>query len=287
MSIVVSILKFFAAVAVLGVLLATAWYVMEIRKEVGVFHLDAVSLEESLESDELPDVEPGDLAFQRAIELVATGQLEEAEQKLLFIVNFYPSSNSAVEARRIVGELNLDRLLSTDHMEGKEVYVAKRGDSYHAIANRHQTTLDCIMHLNNLQRTDRLHPGDELVLMPLDFKVKVDVPRKRISLWKEGNFVKSYPIQASRVGSEKGVVRTRLKNKIGEHDGRAYPPASLQYRNANKVISLSDRRLFIREMPEDTGEELGRGFFLREPDMEELALVLRVGNEVEVRLAKE
>jgi hypothetical protein len=30
------------------------------------------------------------------------------------------------------------------------------------------------------------------------------------------------------------------------------------------------------------GEDPGKGFFLSGPDMEELALVLRVGNEVEI-----
>jgi LysM repeat protein len=287
-SAVASIFKFFSALIVLGVLLGTAWYVLEIRKEVGVVNLDEPSLEESLESGELPDMRPGDLVFLRAVELLATGQLAEAEEKLLFIVNFYPTSNAAVESRRIVGELNLDRLLSTEHMEGKEEYVVKRGDAYHAIARRFQTTLDCIMHLNDLQRTDRLQPGDELVVMPLDLTVRIDVPRKRLSIWKSGGFVKSYPILAERGDSGiKGVLRTKLKNKSGEFGGRAYPPVALQYRDSDKVLTLADKRLFIREMPENREEELGRGFYLSEPDMEELSLVLRVGNDVEVRFPKE
>ena len=37
------------------------------------------------------------------------------------------------------------------------------------------------------------------------------------------------------------------------------------------------------EAPTAEEEEPGRGFFLNRPDMEELALLLRVGNEVELR----
>ena len=288
MGVFVSIIKFLAVVIVLAVLLATIWYVMEIRREVGIVHLNAPSLEKSLESGDLPDVEPGDMAFQRAVELLATGQFPEAEEKLLFIVNFYPTSNAAVEARRIVGELNLDRLLSSDYVEGKERYTAKRGDSYLAIANKFETTLDCIMHLNNLQRTDRLQPGDELLLMPLGLSVRVDIPKERLSLWNSGSFVKSYPILNAKVAEKKNeVVRTKLKNKTGEYGGRSYPPASLQYRDADKILSLASDRLLIREIPEGPPEEFGRGFFMSEPDMEELSLVLRVGNEVEIRFPKE
>ena len=61
----------------------------------------------------------------------------------------------------------------------------------------------------------------------------------------------------------------------------------MQYRDASKVISLRDDRLFIRELPEGSRENLGRGFYLSEADIEELSLVLRVGNEVEVRFANE
>ena len=95
---------------------------------------------------------------------MATGQFDDAREKLLFIVNFYPLSNSAAEARRLLGELNLDEILSTDVMEGKSVHTVVSGDSFLKIANKYDTTLDCIMHLNGLQRLDRLHPGDELVV---------------------------------------------------------------------------------------------------------------------------
>ena len=288
MSVLVSIIKVLAAVAVLAVLLLVAYLLHWIREDIGKPVLENSVLAEKLEPKNLPDVEPGSIVFQDAVELLATGNLEEAEEKLLFIVNYYPAANAADEARRIVGEMNLDRLLSTDQMEGKEKYVVKRGDSYLAIASRHDTTLDCIMHLNDLQRTDRLHPGDELILMALDFSLTVDVARERLSLWKDGRFVKAYPLLAVRVGDgSREVLRTTVKNKSGEVAGRAYPPASLQYRNADKVISLAAGRLFLREMPGEAPESLGRGFYLSEADMEELALVLRVGNEVEVRFASE
>ena len=279
-----TVIKVLAALAVLAVLGATAWFVKGILDEIADPQLEAKHLRESLESAQLPDVEPDELAFQRAVELVATGQYDDAREKLLFIVNFYPSSNSADEARRILGELNLDEVLSTEVMEGKAVHKVVSGDSFLKIANKYDTTLDCIMHLNGLQRLDRLHPGDELVVMPLNFNVRVDVARRQLSLWKEGRFVKSYPLADARTReTDSGVTETKVKNKMGMAGTRVYRPIDEGYRNASKVITLESRGLQIRHEAGPEEEDPGRGFFLKGPDMEELALLLRVGNEVEVR----
>ena len=86
-------------------------------------------LSNMLDSAEMPDIDPGEKTFQKAHELLAMGKLPEAREKLTAIVNVYPSSSSAPAARRIVGEINLDEILSTSHMEGKKIHVVKRGDS--------------------------------------------------------------------------------------------------------------------------------------------------------------
>jgi hypothetical protein len=53
------------------------------------------------------------------------------------------------------------------------------------------------------------------------------------------------------------------------------------------VLILDHQGLQLREVVEADEENPGRGFFLCESDMEELALLLRVGNEVEVRFTNE
>ena len=159
-----TIIKVVAALIVLGVLVATVMLVDRLREDSAVPQL----VEGDEDADDVPKVEPGEIAFERARELLATGQFEQAREKLEFLVGVYPSSPSAGEARRILGELNMDDLLSTDVMEGKAMYTVKAGDNYTRIAVKHETTLDCIMHMNGLQRMDKLFPGNELVLLPLN-----------------------------------------------------------------------------------------------------------------------
>ena len=180
-----AIIRVIAAVIVMAVLAATFFLVERLREESAEPQLGVIP--------EIPSgatlVKPGEIAFERARELLATGQFAEAREKLEFLVGVYPSSASASEARRILGELNLDDLLSTEVMEGKVMYKVKSGDNFTRIAQNHDTTLDCIMHMNGLQRMDKLFPGDELVLLPLNFNIRIDVPRKLLSLYREGRLL--------------------------------------------------------------------------------------------------
>ncbi len=280
-----TIIKVLAALVVLAVLGATVFLVNELRSEAAVPQLNNAPEED----DSAPSVDPGELAFGRARELLATAHFDEAREKLEFIVGVYPASPSAEEARRILGEFNLDELLSTDVMEGKSVHTVVRGDNFTLIAKKHETTLDCIMHMNGLQRMDKLYPGDELVTLPLNFNIKIDVPRKRLSLFKQGRFLKSYPLLAARTRSgARGTLRTKVDQKIGILDGRTVSPVKFQnYRHAKKLLILAHRRLQIGEPAAADEEDPGRGFFVTESDMEELALLLRVGNEVEVRFTNQ
>ena len=216
------------------------------------------------------------------MELIALGRIEEGREKLLYVVNFYPGSPAAPECKRILGEMNLDDLLSPEQMEGKSVYKVRRGDSFLGIVAKNDTTLDCLMHLNGLMGIDRLHPGDELIVMPLNLRVIIDPVDSALSLWDEGRFLKEYQLAHCDTGTVKAGARTRIEGKTGVLDGARVGPAMDGYRGADKVITLAVGGLSIRPMPADGGEA-GKGIYLSAPEVEELALVLRVGNEVEIR----
>lgn len=278
-----AVIKALAAVVVLAVLAATAWYVKKVKDEVAVPQLKALPAVE-----EVDEVEPGDIAFERAVEQLALGDYEAAEERLQFVVNFDPGSEAAAEARRILGELHLDRYLSTENMDGKRIHQVVGGDSFLKIAKQYDTTIDCLVHLNGLMRLDRLHPGDELIVMPLNFNLRIDLPRKRLGVWKDGRFVTSYEIVDVRLGhSGSGVIRTKVRNKQGFLNGRSFPTTSDDYRGANKILTLEARGLRILGKGEDSSEVAQRGIFLKENDMEELVLLTRVGNGVEVRYTAE
>ncbi len=234
-----------------------------------------------LDAAELPDIDPGEKTFQKAHELLALGKLDEAREKLTTIINIYPSSSTAPVARRIVGDMNLDEVLSTSHMEGKQVHTVKRGNSYLGIAAEHHTTLDLMMHLNNMMELGSLHPGDELVVMPLNFRLLIEPERKLLSIWDGGRFIRDYPI-IHLAGSKLAIGKTTIKSKSAALGGKRIAPQSKSYRAADKIVQLAKPALVISGAPEDS-KDFPRGIVLRPEDMEEVSLLTRVGNEVEIR----
>jgi hypothetical protein len=234
-----------------------------------------------LDSVEMPDIDPGEKAFQKAHELLALGKLPEAREKLTAIINVFPASSSAPVARRIVGEMNLDEILATSHMEGKQIHVVKRGDSFLGIASQHKTTIDCLMHLNSMMELKGIQPGDELVVMPLEFRLLIEPRRKSLSLWHGGRFIREYPVL--HIGTmPASSQRTTIGSKSAELDGKRVQPQSKEYRAANKVIQIAKPPLQIRSW-DGAGEKPAGGILLRPHDMEEISLLTRVGNEVEFR----
>ncbi|HEX7262400.1 MAG TPA: LysM domain-containing protein [Luteolibacter sp.] len=290
-----TVFKFFAALCVLAVMAFTGMLAYHIVvKPLAMFEKiipnptevagkkpDA-EFAKMLDSAELPDIDPGEKAFQKAHELLALGKIAEAREKLGSIVIAYPSSSSAPIARRIVGEMNLDELLSTSHMENKKSHIVKRGNSFLGIAGEHKTTLDMIMYLNGMMELKNIQPGEELIVMPLELSLLIEPQRKTLSVWDGGRFIREYPIIHLGISGKLPVGKTKISSKSAELDGHAVAPQSKDYRAANKIIQIAKPALQIRGGQEST-EESPRGIVLRYPDMEEISLLTRVGNAVEIR----
>ncbi|MEI7908036.1 MAG: LysM peptidoglycan-binding domain-containing protein [Verrucomicrobiota bacterium] len=320
--------KLLAAAAVLGAIAFTCMfaYHMAVRPMGGVFEkivpnptvvMNAqpdAEFAESVNAAEMPDLDPGEKTFQKALELIAMGKLADAREKLNAIVNIFPTSSSAPVARHIVGEMNLDDILSTTQMAGKQTHIVKRGDSFLGIAAHYKTTLDCIVHLNGLQELKNLVPGEELLVMPLEYRLLIEPQRKAISLWDGGRFICEYPIIHLEAAGKLSSLRTTIGSKTGQLDARrskpdAKPRAKADPKSkikpkakadpksdakadaktdakaalpAGKAIQLAKSPVQIRAYAaEDVG---ARGLFLSPADVEELFLLTRVGNTVEIRV---
>ena len=236
--------------------------------------------EKLLAATEMVDIEPGDKAFQKAAELLATGKITEAREKLLFLVNYYPSSNAVPRAKQILSEMNMDDFLSLRNNPHLVTHKVARGDSYLGIAAKHQTTLDCIMHFNGYLELRPLQPGDEMMVMPLNLRVTIEPKRQALTLWNGSTFLKEYRILKS-VSSPAALTALKIENKGGVLNGKRVAPSMTGFRASEKTITLGRNLQIVAH--HTNAESAIHGFHLDPADTEELALLLRVGNEVEIR----
>ncbi len=140
---------------------------------------------------EKPDL--GKRHFDDALGLVEQGELVSARDRLLYLMDYYPESQTYGEARRITGEINLDLLISKIPQPGKTLHVVRRGEALVTIARRSSTTIDYIMRANG-KTTALIYPDEELTVYPLEFHVEIDLEAWLITVLSDETFFKEYQV---------------------------------------------------------------------------------------------
>lgn len=229
---------------------AVAWWIYdkELRHEQEV----AADIKQSRKNVLAPP-DPGARRFDAAVEMIRQGQIDEGRDALYKLLVQFPESPTCVEAKRIIGEINLDGLFSPNQMGGKKDYIVQPGDSLALIANKNQTNVDTIIRMNGLIG-NTLHPGDHLIVVPLNFDVVVDVSSKTVTMLRTVGtrqyVFKEY--QAFDVRLPAGV-RPPVEMEIGVKqaliDGKAVTATDPRYIQAEKWVPGSKPGVIFRTVP--------------------------------------
>lgn len=246
---------------------------------------------------ELPKIDPGLKRFDTAAELLKEGRFNEAREALFRIVQQFPDSAAAPEAKRIIGEINMDELFSREPVPGKRDYIVQPGDSLALIATRQNTTMDLLIRLNGLMGAT-LHPGDHLTVLPVSFNLVVDVSAKTVTLRRVAGekevFFKEYQATVLRLpGGMKLPAEMEIKGKSAMLDGRAVLSTDPRYAEADKWLPGSRAGVVLRTPPPPEpapppGPD-GRpapppapppGIFLSREDLEEMFALVQNGSKL-------
>lgn len=246
-------LKVLLFLIVLGITLgsmATAYYIYDkilkpdrrIREEIA-----------SIKKSDLPRVDPGAKRFDAAIDLIREGKIESGRDGLFKLIQQFPDSPTCVEAKRIIGDINMDQLFAAEAKAGKKDYIVQPGDSLALIASRQGTTIDMLIRLNGLMGTV-LQPGDHLTILPLNFSIKVDVSDKTVTLLRKAAdkelFFKEY--QATDVRLPQGIripADMEIKGKSAISEGKPVMSTDPRYAEADKWLPGSRTGVVLRTPP--------------------------------------
>lgn len=229
---------------------------------------------------EKPDL--GKRHFDEAVELLKEGELVSARDRLRYLMTYFPESKTFHEAKRVVGEVNLDLLLSNIPQPKKTIYTVKRGDALVTIARRNRTTIDYIMRANG-KTTALIYPDEELVVYPLEFRVEIDLEKKLITVYDEDLFFKEYEITGTNLPPDlKAPISTTIQEKVAWFGERPLNFTDANYMNCSKWIRTGKIGLFIRKGAAEGEEEDSSAFGVKvsKADMEELFTILRIGAKV-------
>jgi hypothetical protein len=238
-----------------------------------------------------PKVDPGKRIHDQAIGLIRDGELEAARELLTQIIEVHRDSERYGAARALLGEMNMDRLFSRTPMPGKLEYTVgrTRQDNLNAISAKFRTTVPYIKRVNNLTG-NVIHPGDRLVLYPLDFEIEVRLADKILTLLRDGRYFKDYNILGHHLPFPKLGKETTIAETSGWWNERKLRPGDEAFVWAEKRLQTASRgsrggitfRPAPPEPPASPAPPEGAppppaGIYLSAADMQELVIVVRPG----------
>jgi LysM repeat protein len=231
---------------------------------------------------ERPDL--GKRHFDAALALLREGELVSARDRLVYLMQYFPESATYDESRRIVGEVNLDLLLSKIPMPGKVEHKVRRGEALVTIASRNQTTIDYIMRANG-KTSEFIFPDEPLTVYPLRFRVEISLGKDTVTVFDGEALFKEYQILDRNLPSDiKAPVATTVSERVAWYGDQPVNFTHPAYMSCAKWIRTGKIGLFIRQSNPggEGGESRPFGVMLANEDLEELFTILRVGSKVDL-----
>lgn len=273
-------IMFLLCIAVLGgVVMSVIWFKDEVLKKKAVVSEELKQMHET-------EVEPYDFSIERfdqAIAALKEGDVAVTRAVLTEILRFHREGAKADKALRLLGELNMDQLMTPDDSLGKKLIEVKPGQSVNGIANSEQCTFHYIARVNGLTKANAIQPHDRLWVCPLDFKVVLRLDSKRLFLMRDDKFFKAYDLVAvNRPPGLRVPVKTKISDKKAVVNGKQILLSSDDYQNAEKWIDLGSNLSLRATADDESVPDRAFGVFMDDSDIDELMTVLRVGNAVEL-----
>jgi hypothetical protein len=295
-------LKLLLFLIVLGITLgcmATAYYIYDkVLKPEKLIQAEMAGIKKT----DMPRIDPGAKRFEVAMTQIQEKKINEGRELLYKMLQQFPDSATCGEAKRIIGEINLDELFSLKNKAGKKDYIVQPGDSLALIASKQGTNMDMIVRLNGLMGTT-LQPGDHLTLVPLDFSVVVDISEKTVTMRRKVGdkeyFFKEY--KATEIQLPPGIkipAEMEIKGKSAVADGKSVLSTDPRYVDAEKWLPGSRTGIVLRTPPPPKAIPVPdpaatpvtgtltetvtpeSGVFLDRADLEELFALVRNGSKL-------
>ena len=172
----------------------------------------AVRAERRGEVPEEPKIDISLPEFQAAAQLRQDGRLAEARSALNSFLQKFPNGLHTEEAKELLGNINVEILLSNYPSPEKQTYVVKRGDVLARVAQKTKSSPELIVRTNNLSN-NMLRIGQTLLISHPDFTLFIQRKTQNIVLLDRGNFFKQYHIRTIKLA---GKQPPRLNTKVAE-----------------------------------------------------------------------
>jgi hypothetical protein len=218
--------------------------------------------------------------FQAAVKLRQDGKLAEARDALVSVIQKYPTGKHLDEARDLLGEVNVEILLSRYPSPEKIEYIVKPGDVLAKIARKLKTTPELIMRMNNMSGT-MLRIGERLLISHPDFSMVIQRKANLVVLLNHGAFFKQYHVREAKLPQKQPPrITTKVAETMAWKNGQRVGLGSKEYLASTKWIRLAGGAGYtLYAVPDSTHPNLEQapppmGLGLAATDLEELSTLV-------------
>src|SRR5437588_11254300 len=226
--------------------------------------------------------------FQAAAQLRQEGKLAEARNALIAFIQKYPSGKHLDEARNLLGEVNIEILLSRYPSPEKTEYVVRPGDVLAKIARKLKTTPEMIMRMNNMSGT-MLHIGQHLLISHPDFAMVIQRKANLVVLLNHGAFFKQYHVLEAKLSPKQPAkITAKVAETMAWKDGKRVGVGSKEYLSSTRWIRLAGASGYtLYSVPDSAHPNLDQppppvGLGLAASDLEELSSLVKNGMAVTI-----
>jgi LysM repeat protein len=226
--------------------------------------------------------------FEAAVKLRQDGKLTEARDALVAFIQKYPNGKHLDEARDILGEVNVEILLSRHPSPEKTEYIVKSGDVLAKISRKLKTTPEMIMRMNNMSGT-MLRIGDKLLVSHPDFSMVIQRKSNLVVLLNHGAFFKQYHVREAKLPPKQPAKITgKVAETMAWKDGKRVGLGSKEYLASTKWIRLAGAAAYtLYAMPDASHPNLDQpppptGLGLPAVDLEELSTLVNKSTSVTI-----
>jgi LysM repeat protein len=214
--------------------------------------------------------------FQAAAKLRQEGKMAEARGALIAFIQKYPTGLHVEEAKDLLGEINIDILLSRTPSPEKQEYIVKPGDVLQNVARKVKSTPELIMRMNSMSST-MLHIGERLLISHPEFSIVIQRKAKLVVVLDHGAFFKQYHIQEEKLGPKQPPkVVTKVSEVMAWRDGKRIGFGTKEYMGSTRWVRLAASAYTIFSVADAAHPNLEQpappsGIGLAATDVEELS----------------
>ena len=225
--------------------------------------------------------------FRAAEKLKSEGKLTEARTALTAFIQKYPSGLHVGEAQDLLGEVNINILLSDYPAPEKEEYIVRSGDVLARVAGKFKSTPELIMRTNNLSGT-MLRIGQKLLISHPDFSILIQRKTKLLYLLdREQFFKRDHLLEEKLPAKAPPKINTRVAEIMAWKNGKRIGLGSPQFLNSTRWIRLGTPGYVIYSEPDDSHQILDippppHGIGMAASDVDELSSLVNTKTAVTV-----